>query len=265
MTKSTSRIVAAVAVVIAGGALCGAFYQMKNNASNSSTPSKVATAEPSTIAVSTPIDSTALASLKKRYPAISREEAMALARAEAGKADPMDNKEGAVGPSPTLTIDKTKRPDAEALARRNAGRRDPMQPVAESSWGRRPQNPTVAQNSGEPSHGPVQIPPPPEVTNHGHGTGSSIVTPVHNIDKKPQFLPAPLHLKLSAIVGDRAIVLVPKELQIQNGWPRSFCLAKGDSIEDVKERKIHVAAIGADSLVLEENGERFAKSLAEIH
>jgi hypothetical protein len=264
VSRDTSRIVAAVAVVVAAGALCGVFFQSKNsltNTANSTNQSPVI--EQATEFESTPIDRNRLASLKKRYPAITREEAALIARAEAGKVDPMDTKMGAPGPAPDLTIDKTGRPTATAAARINAGRRDPMQPIEGSALQQKQARGTIASST----RAGVVPPPPPHTVPLSEMPYPDQVAPRQAVQvaRKPQFLPAPLHLRLSAIVGERAIVLVPKELQIQNGWPRSFCLSKGDSIEDAKERRIQVASITQDSVVLEENGERFCKSLAPIH
>lgn len=268
MTKDTSRIVAAVAVVIAAGALCGAFYQQKNNKPINTAQvgqSRATDAASTEFESSTPIDSSKLANLRKRYPAISREEAIALARADAGKFDPMNERGGAAGPSPDLSIDKTSRPTAAAAAKMNAGRRDPMGAIEESDWSRR--HPQRASAPVERSAA-IEVPPPPNNTvatsELPYPPARPSQRPHPQETKKPEFLPAPLHLKLSAIVGERAIVLVPLELQLQNGWPRSFCLAKGDSIEDVRERRIQVASISQDSVILEENGERFCKSLAPI-
>ncbi len=266
MTKDTSRVVAAVAVVIAAGALCGVFFQSKSGSLDKQSKAGKAPIEQQSInSESTAIDLDRVAALKKRYPAITREEAIAIARADAGKLDPMDNKPGTAGPAPNLTIDQTSRGQASADARNHAGRRDPMQPVEGATWNRKQANQTI--NSQKPKKGDVP-PPPPNMPQVGmvempYPPSRPDASPVH-ITQAPSFLKAPLHLRLSAIVGEKAIVLVPKELQIQNGWPRSFCLSKGDSIEDAKERRIQVASITDDSVILEENGERYCKSLAPI-
>lgn len=268
MTKDTSRVVAAVAVVIAAGALCGVFFQSKSDSlDKQSKVTKTPRKQQSSNSETTPIDQDRIAALKKRYPAITREEATAIARADAGKLDPMDNKPGAAGPAPNLTIDQIGRPRATADARYNAGRRDPMQPVEDADWNHKPAKQTLNSRKARNSDGPV-VPPPPNASQVSmsempYPPSRPEASPTH-FTKAPDFLKAPLHLRLSAIVGEKAIVLVPKELQIQNGWPRSFCLSKGDSIEDAKERRIQVASITDDSVILEENGERYCKSLAPI-
>lgn len=110
------------------------------------------------------------------------------------------------------------------------------------------------------------VPPPPYIDNDELPV-SELPDPPEAAPKitKPRYLPALMYLRLTAIVGEKAILLVPGILQKQNDWPRSFSVGKGDILEDARNHQIEVASVTADGVVLQQrDGERYSKTLAPI-
>ena len=278
---SSTRFVAALSVLLASGAACGFLIQLQNGnkvpqftgkstlaqANKQSTTQQNSTSMPA-VSSSTPNMDVKISSMK-RYPAITREEAIKLAKQGAvGHYDPMDeSKGGAAVFTPGTRIDQTKRPEAVASARQHAGRNDPMQAISNEPLITSHLSP-AAEKKGiavlSSASAPIRVPPPPINYSDDNVQLQGVMNSQPRVAKKPQYYQALSGLRLSAIVGDKALLLVPKYLQRQNGWPRSFCLAKGDSIQDAREHNIQIASVSSDSVVLEEGGEKLAKSLSPV-
>jgi hypothetical protein len=67
-------------------------------------------------------------------------------------------------------------------------------------------------------------------------------------------------LKLTGVIGDKAVFSITDREAIRiNKWPAVVMMAPGDRFESIQ-----TVSVGADSAVLEEDGERSTKTLERI-
>lgn len=207
--------------------------------------------------------------------------------------EPMDPEEQA----PPGKFPSTGRRRAKKEAQIAAGRQDPMLPIAEQgAWPQwsRPSEMLADAASGSspgmgakfllPPPGAVKagknstprnvasaaklklVPPPPPMTMPGLGGGPAnsgqppdMGLPIAQLPMPPEKPSIMQHLKLSAIIGNKAIIAVPYEVRFQNKWPAVISLGPGEQFESIR-----VVSVDPDSVTIDEDGERVVKSLASI-
>jgi hypothetical protein len=171
-------------------------------------------------------------------------------------------------PNPGSLFPATSRQQALYDAKRSSGRSDPLAPIE----GFKPfpsgsTFPEKAETKGQHSDksAPVQIPAPPSVA------GMKLIPPpppVVTQDELPvSELPLPpdrpslaAKLRLTGVIGEKAIfTFTDKEVAKLNRWPAVLVMGAGDQFESVE-----TVSVGADSAVLEEDGERSTKTLERI-
>jgi hypothetical protein len=164
----------------------------------------------------------------------------------------------------------TTRVEAVQRAKANAGRTDPLAPV--EGFKPFPRGATAADakaNSNKTSSSSkmlippppgglqLQVPPPPNSASSGSATED---LPVSELPVPPERPSIVNKLKLIGIIGQKAIFTITDlSARRVNKWPRSLMLGTGEHFESVE-----VVSIGADSALLEENGEQTTKRLERI-
>ncbi len=71
-------------------------------------------------------------------------------------------------------------------------------------------------------------------------------------------------LKLTAIVGNKAVLSVPANVRSMTKWPATICLGPGEKIEDANNAALSIVSVDADSVTIDEDGERQVKALPTI-
>ncbi|MBY0356715.1 MAG: hypothetical protein K2W82_01835 [Candidatus Obscuribacterales bacterium] len=196
--------------------------------------------------------------------------------------------------APTPTPGKfpaTKREQAALEAKQKAGRTNPMTPVFEggtfprfSAHGQTETLPTEAKgivpappkskNKAKPGINALAVasaakqrlvpPPPPTVMpslagNPGGSLPPEAGLPIMQLPPPPDKPSMAGHLRLSAIIGNRAVIQVPYELRFQHRWPAQLMLGPGEQFESIR-----VVSVDPDSVTIDEDGERSIKTLAAI-
>lgn len=195
-----------------------------------------------------------------------------------------DSNPVAAAPAPKNQFPATKRDEASAEARQVAGRKDPMQPTAERAsfpmWSK-----GIANSSADAGDKPadIKVPPPPPEEKVASGTKEKLMPPPPpppsgnetavgipgGVD--PGMLPMPPEkpthaqfLKLTAIVGNKAVLSVPPNIRSVTKWPATICLGPGERIEDSNNAALSIVSVDPDSVTIDEDGERSVKSLPTI-
>ncbi len=163
----------------------------------------------------------------------------------------------------------TTRAEAIQHARANAGRTDPLGPVEGfkpfPSGGPATVRDTKAKATTGPASNKTLVPPPPDglplqVPPPPTSAGRAEDLPVSELPVPPERPSIVNKLKLTGIIGQKAIFSITDVgTRRQNKWPRSLMLGAGEHFESVE-----VVTIGADSALLEENGEQTTKRLERI-
>jgi hypothetical protein len=97
------------------------------------------------------------------------------------------------------------------------------------------------------------LPPPPPVSGQGD-------FPVSELPLPPDRPSIAAKLKLTGVIGDKAIFAITDREAIRvNKWPAVVMMAPGDRFESIE-----TVSVGADSAILEEDGERSTKTLERI-
>ncbi|MBX9572569.1 MAG: hypothetical protein K2X77_26980 [Candidatus Obscuribacterales bacterium] len=192
----------------------------------------------------------------------------------------------ATAPVPANRFPATKREEASAEARQVAGRKDPMQPTLEHAqfpqWSKGVALASADEGSKAKDEGIKVPPPPPDVP--ASGTKEKLQPPPPpppsggetalggipgGVD--PGMLPMPPEkpsvaqfLKLTAIVGNKAVLSVPANVRSMTKWPATICLGPGEKIEDANNAALSIVSVDADSVTIDEDGERQVKALPTI-
>ncbi len=175
--------------------------------------------------------------------ATRKPDAVARARADAGRANPFDSLEG------TLPFPKSNEPPNSAEALLKAGGKIPAPPdLGSGPQGLPPPPPGVeSQMAGD-------LPPPPPPTDGGSGISFDELPPP---PEKPLLM---RKLKLNAIVGDRVILsFKDRNYAAKHGMRRFITLTAGQEFDSVT-----LVSINSDKAVLEEDGKRQVVQLDPI-
>lgn len=193
-----------------------------------------------------------------------------------------DSNPVASAPTPKYQFPATKRDEASAEARQVAGRKDPMQPSQERAtfpmWSK---GTPLAAADGDKPKDEVKVPPPPPEEKIASGAKEKLMPPPPppsndtnvgipgGVD--PGMLPMPPEkpthaqfLKLTAIVGNKAVLSVPANIRSVTKWPATICLGPGERIEDANNAALSIVSVDPDSVTIDEDGERSVKSLPTI-
>ena len=101
--------------------------------------------------------------------------------------------------------------------------------------------------------GKILIPPPPSVVTQDE-------LPVSELPLPPDKPSLAAKLRLTGVIGDKAIfAFTDREAARLNKWPGVLMMGAGDRFESIE-----TISVGADSAVLEEDGERSTKTLERI-
>jgi hypothetical protein len=188
-----------------------------------------------------------------RYPATRREEAIIAAKQVAGREDPMFGTfEKTPYPAPWTKIGAA--PETRTTAMDDKEDKDKDKDKKDDKT-------AVVPPPPPPSKLEKPLPPPPP-SNLGPGGGEGIA-----IDQLPPPPDKPLvtpQLKLTAILGNKAVLSVPLVLRNQNKWPSVICLGPGEKFEDPDHGTFSVVQVDRDSVTIEEDQERSVKSLPQI-
>ena len=104
------------------------------------------------------------------------------------------------------------------------------------------------------------VPPPPPLPGGRSPLSGDNQLPMSEMPAPPSKPTVAGQLKLTGIVGDRAIfAITDAELRGQKKWPRNITLGVGEQFESAS-----VLSIDKDTVTLEEDGERFVKELSRI-
>ncbi len=191
--------------------------------------------------------------------------------------------------TPAGKYPSTKRDEAASTAHQIAGRQDPMQGAFEkvpypapwsragSGGGRTSQDDEQDADreknklEGKDKLADKVLPPPPPPTKSERPVPppppSVVEAPSLPIDNLPQPPDKPLvspSLKLTGILGNKAVLTVPLLLRTQNKWPSVICLGPGEKFEDPTNGSFSVVSVDQDSVTIDEEGERSVKSLPQI-
>lgn len=196
------------------------------------------------------------------YPATRREDAVSSAKQVAGREDPMRGH-----------FDKAPYPAPYSKAGENGARTTQDDEKDEKAKAEKEHNYATAKGGSTtvpppPPRSEKPVPPPPP---SGTGSGAPIASGGSGndlpLDQLPQAPDKPLvspNLKLSAIMGNKAVLSVPMQLRVQNKWPAVICLGPGERFEDPANGTFSVVSVDQDSVTIEEESERSVKSLPQI-
>lgn len=204
----------------------------------------------------TPAPATTPAAPGGKYGSTKREEAISAAKQVAGRQDPMAGGfERPQYPSPWSLI-------ASAGGRTTV---DDERDEQEKANKERLKNKT-AGGSFVPPPPPLKeraVPPPPPASSAG-AIAEAPSLPIDNLPMPPDKPLVSPGLRLSAIVGNKAMLAVPLKLRMQNKWPAVICLGPGEKFEDPSNGSFSVVSVDRDSVTMEEEQERSVKSLPPI-
>ncbi len=207
--------------------LLSAILPLIAGAAASSDPTSNPTSNPNSSLSSTSSAEQSSVSVSGQYPATSREQALYGARKSAGRANPLAPITG-FKPFPS---------NIEV-------------PPAVVELKEKPGQPRSRFNEllGKPL-----LPPPPPVSGQGD-------FPVSELPLPPDRPSIAAKLKLTGVIGDKAIFAITDREAIRvNKWPAVVMMAPGDRFESIE-----TVSVGADSAILEEDGERSTKTLERI-
>ena len=171
-------------------------------------------------------------------------------------------------PDTSSLFPATSRQQALYDAKRSAGRSDPLAPIegfkpfpsgATLPGKADPKNLPFEKNGAVQIPAPTSvggmrlIPPPPPVVAQDE-------MPVSELPLPPDRPSLAAKLRLTGVIGDKAIfAFTDKEVAKLNKWPGVLVMGAGDRFESIE-----TVSVGADSAVLEEDGERSTKTLERI-
>ncbi len=166
----------------------------------------------------------------------------------------------------------SKRNEVQKLARKDAGSDEPMKSIktASSCVVRAMDDSGLTSDvfvskkkpTGKMVSYPGFVPPPPP--------DPVAAAPVQRSHQVAQF-DAVSHtperkfgIKVTGIIGNRAMLLMRKEGMSRNEKPEVVCLAPGEQVRNINNLPVSVLVVDKDSVTLEVNGDRFVKTLPEI-
>jgi hypothetical protein len=149
-------------------------------------------------------------------------------------------------------------------ARKGAGRSNPLSPITgfkpfpsnvevQQKVVERGEKPGLPQTRFNELGGRTILPPPPPVSGQSD-------FPVSELPLPPDRPSIAAKLKLTGVIGDKAVFAITDREAIRvNKWPAVVMMAPGDRFESIQ-----TVSVGADSAILEEDGERSTKTLERI-
>jgi len=164
--------------------------------------------------------------------------------------------------APAVAYPATTRSEAVAVAKKSAGRADPLAPI--TGFKPFPSNAppktvlvkgvkSVSISLPPPLQSNKLVPPPPPMPTEDE-------LPVSALPLPPDRPSVSSKLKLTAIIGDKGVFVINDfESRKVNKWPKYLVMAPGDRFESIE-----LVSVGADSVVMREDGERCVKALERI-
>jgi len=212
------------------------------------TPTAAAGANQLIASAPTTTTTTTKTTVVTKYPATKRPEAISAARQVAGREDPT-----------VATFEKAQYPSpwSKAGAAGLGHKEGDSQTASADDTTKVPPPPPKTEK--EPP-----APPPPPSTGGGPASASAPEIPIDNLPAPPDKPMVTPSLKLTAILGNKAILSVPMQLRTQNKWPAVICLGAGERFEDPTNGSFSVVSVDQDSVTIEEEQERSVKSLPQI-
>jgi len=182
------------------------------------------------------------------YPATKRAEASVIAKQLAGREDPMKG-----------IFERTPYPAPWTKVNQSGGRTTSDDEKEESEKDKKehgggtvpPPPPPVEATKAPPPPAPIAADAPPEI-------------PVPDLPLPPEKPTVTPSLKLTAIIGNKAVLEVPLKLRVANKWPSVICLGPGERFEDPANGSFSVVSVDPDSVTIEEDSERSVKNLPQI-
>ncbi|MBX9721688.1 MAG: hypothetical protein K2X81_09860 [Candidatus Obscuribacterales bacterium] len=167
----------------------------------------------------------------------------------------------------------TKRIDAAFVAKQSVGRKDPMVPLdsdesyisdvtsasnqSKATVEKAETRTVVAKAKDDVASSKVSlIPPPPPRT-----------LPLEHVQAQSWKSSPPNGLggvRLTAVIGDKAMLSVRREGSSRSERPEVICLSAGEQTKTVDNVPVSVVSVDKDRVVFEVGGDRFVRSLPEI-
>ena len=176
------------------------------------------------------------------------------------------------------TIEKfpvSKRNEVQKEARKEVGTNDPMKSLrTASTYAVKAMDDTgltsdLFVSKKKPSSKMVSypgfVPPPPPDPATAPPVQHVAPAPVAHFDAIP---PTPerkmFGIKVTGIIGNRAMLLMRKEGMSRSEKPEVVCLAPGEQVRNINSLPVSVLSVDKDRVTLEVDGDRFVKTLPEI-
>lgn len=206
---------------------------------NANDSSSVAKIEQSAETSSDKGDLTSSANSKDKFPSSDREQIRKSARREAGSNDPMRSIKTASAYT-VSAMDDSGLTSEQLVSRKKASSKMVSYP------------------------GFVPPPPPdpvgPPVSSVAHAAPVLRLDPVsHHAPERKM-----LGIKVTGIIGNKAMLLMRKEGMSRNERPEVVCLAPGEQVRNINNLPVSVLSVERDRVTLEVDGDRFIKTLPEI-
>lgn len=183
-------------------------------------------------------DPTSSASNKDKFPSSDREQVRKSARREAGSNDPMRSIKTATAYT-VAAMDDSGLTSEQLVSRKKA-------------------------SSKMVSYPGFVPPPPPDPV--GPPVSAAHAAPVLRLDPVSHHAPERkmLGIKVTGIIGNKAMLLMRKEGMSRNEKPEVVCLAPGEQVRNINNMPVSVLSVERDRVTLEVDGDRFIKTLPEI-
>lgn len=165
-------------------------------------------------------------------------------------------------PVEKMTLPATTRAAALEEAKAAAGRANPFSAIAPvASFPRGGE--LLAAKSKKSAAAPIRtnfVPPPPPTAVATPPPGQSEELSVSELPAPPEKQSIASKLKLTAIIGDKAIFTFTDQMfRRQNHYARTLTLASGEQLD-----ALTLVNVAPDSVTLEEDGERVTKALERV-
>lgn len=166
----------------------------------------------------------------------------------------------------------TKRNDAAVVAKQSVGRKDPMVPLnGDESY--------ISGLSNESNHAKATVEKTKTVVAKAEDNAASTkvatlvppppprALPVEHVQNQTWKTSPPNGLggvRLTAVIGDKAMLSVRREGSSRSERPEVICLSAGEQTKTVDNVPVSVVSVDKDRVVFEVGGDRFVRSLPEI-
>lgn len=192
----------------------------------------------------------------------------------AGVANSVGDASGTKATEVTDKFPVSKRDEVQKEARKEVGTNDPMKSLrTASTYAVKAMDDTgltsdLFVSKKKPSSKMVSyagfVPPPPP--------DPVAAAPVHHVAAPvARFEPIPhtserkmFGIKVTGIIGNRAMLLMRKEGMSRSEKPEVVCLAPGEQVRNINSLPVSVLSVDKDRVTLEVDGDRFVKTLPEI-